>query len=171
MAIETSNIIHITSQKLTRENFTAYGDVIEVNDKANHYTINGGFTERYHDLAKVDVTKQGGHTLINIFRSMPLPQPIVIKMMERHPLSSQAFIPMGNQPYIVIVAPAGKFDVSAIEVFMATAEQGVNYYPGTWHHYCLALNEVSDFIVVDRGGEGDNCDVITLDGSSIVVQF
>ena len=159
----------VTPKALSRENFAAFGDVIEVNDNKNHFTINDGFTERYNDLAEVDVSNKGGRTLINIFRSTPLALPIAVKMMERHPLSSQAFIPMGNQPYLVVVAPLGELEQSAIEVFIATAQQGVNYHAGTWHHYCLALNEVSDFIVVDRGGTGDNCDVINLDGSLIIM--
>jgi ureidoglycolate lyase len=153
---------------LTRENFATFGDVIEVNDKAKNFSINDGFTQRYHDLAKVDVTEEDGRTLINIFRSTPLEQPVNIKMMERHPLSSQAFIPMGQQPYLVVVAPKGELDITKIEVFLASSNQGVNYHKGTWHHYCLALHQVSDFIVVDRGGAGDNCDVINLDGSLVI---
>jgi len=53
-------------------------------------------------------------------------------------------------------------------VFLASPHQGVNYHKGTWHHYCLALHQISDFIVVDRGGVGDNCDVINLDGSLVI---
>jgi len=163
MTPDISSIKHITPKPLTRENFMAFGDVIEVNESNKHFTINDGFTERYHDLATVDVTENNGKTLVNIFRASPLPQPITIKMMERHPLSSQAFMPLGQQPYLVVVAPAGDFNAKQIEVFIATANQGVNYHKGTWHHYCLALNEVSDFLVVDRGGDGDNCDVISYD--------
>lgn len=148
---------------LTRENFVAFGDVIEVNESNKHFTINDGFTERYHDLATVDVTENKGKILINIFRATPLPLPITINMMERHPLSSQAFMPLGQQPYLVIVAPAGEFNVNNIEVFIVNSTQGVNYHKGTWHHYCLALHEVSDFLVVDRGGDGNNCDVISSD--------
>jgi ureidoglycolate lyase len=69
---------------------------------------------------------------------------------------------------LVVVAPKGELDISKIEVFLATAEQGVNYHTGTWHHFCLALNQPSDFLVVDRGGDGDNCDVVTLDGSLVI---
>ena len=123
---------------------------------------------RYHDLAEVDVTEQQGKTLLNIFRSTPLAFPLPIEMMERHPLGSQAFIPMSNQPYVVVVAPSGELDTSKIEVFLASSKQGVNYHKGTWHHFCLALNEVSDFLVVDRGGKGDNCDVEKLDGSLVI---
>jgi|TARA_B110000240_G_C13467685_1_gene439495 ureidoglycolate lyase len=153
---------------LTKENFAPFGDVIEVNDKVKNISINDGFTQRYHDLAQVDVTEKSGRTLINIFRSTPLEQPVSIKMMERHPLSSQAFIPMGQQPFLVVVAPKGELDVTKIEVFLASSDQGVNYHKGTWHHYCLALHQVSDFIVIDRGGAGDNCDAIQLDGCLVI---
>lgn len=158
----------ITPKTLTRENFVTFGDVIEVNNSAKNFSINDGFTQRFHDLATVDVTQENGRTLINIFRSTPLEQPISIKMMERHPLSSQAFMPMGQQPFLVVVAPKGELDTSKIEVFLASSNQGVNYHKGTWHHYCLALHQVSDFIVVDRGGAGDNCDTIKLDGSLVI---
>ena len=158
----------LTPRVLTSEAFSAFGDVIEVNAGAKKIEINDGFTQRYHDLAKVDVNDNEGHTLINIFRTTPLAQPIAIKMMERHPLGSQAFIPMGLNSYLVVVAPAGDFDLNAIEVFIANANQGVNYHKGTWHHYCLALDGESDFLVVDRGGKGDNCEVLELDGSLVV---
>ncbi|PKH85962.1 ureidoglycolate lyase [Colwellia sp. Bg11-28] len=164
----TSKIINVVPQELTAENFSAYGDVISVSESAEHFAINDGHTMRYHDLAEVDVAEQQGKTLINIFRSTPLAFPLPIEMMERHPLGSQAFIPTGKQPYVVVVAPAGELDTSKIKVFLASSEQGVNYHKGTWHHFCLALNEVSDFLVVDRGGEGDNCDVEKLDGSLVI---
>lgn len=155
----------ITAKALTKDAFAKFGDVIEANNNAEHFAINDGNTERFHDLATVDVSDEGGNTLINIFRSTPLKQPIKIAMMERHPLGSQAFMPLGQQPYIVVVAPAGEFSVDAIEVFIARADQGVNYHKGTWHHYCLALHQESDFLVIDRGGKGHNCDVLALDGN------
>jgi len=163
----------IVPKQLTAEAFTAFGDVIEASSQANNFAINDGFTQRYHDLAKVDVAgadddNNKGHALINIFRSTPLTQPIAIKMMERHPHGSQAFIPLGENPYLVVVAPAGEFELGKIEVFLASSKQGVNYHKGTWHHFCLALNSESDFLVVDRGGNGDNCDVLELDGSLVI---
>jgi ureidoglycolate lyase len=155
----------IVPKPLTRESFSVFGDVIETSDKAENFAINGGYTQRYHDLAKIDVNDNGGHALVNIFRSTPMEQPITIKMMERHPNGSQAFVPLGSNPYLVVVAPAGKFDIGKIEVFLANSNQGVNYHKGTWHHFCLALASESDFLVIDRGGKGDNCDVVNLGGS------
>lgn len=164
----TMNIINVVPQKLTAENFAVYGDVISVSESAEHFAINDGHTMRYHNLADIDVIDQQGKTIVNIFRSTPLAFPLPVEMMECHPLGSQAFIPMGNQPYVVVVAPKGELDTSKIEVFLASSEQGVNYHKGTWHHFCLALNKVSDFLVVDRGGEGDNCNVEKLDGSIVI---
>ena len=163
-------ITQITPKPLTSESFSVFGDVIEANDKANNFAINDGYTQRYHDLASVDVNESGGHTLVNIFRSTPLAQPIAIKMMERHPLGSQAFMPLSANPYLVVVAPKGEFDVNKIEVFIAKSHQGVNYHKGTWHHFCLALESESDFLVIDRGGKGDNCDVVELDGSLVIAE-
>lgn len=160
----------ITPQPLTSNAFYAFGDVIEANSDAHNFAINDGFTQRYHDLANVDVSDNQGNAIISIFRSTPLIQPIAIKMMERHPHGSQAFIPMGQNPYLIVVAPSGELDINKIKVFIANSNQGVNYHKGTWHHFCLALGSESDFLVIDRGGEGDNCDVFELGGSLVIAQ-
>ncbi|MFM0720445.1 ureidoglycolate lyase [Paraburkholderia strydomiana] len=148
-------------ERLTRASFAPFGEVIEL-DGARHFAINGGTTERYHDLAAVDVTAQGGRPLINLFRAQPRTLPVDITMMERHPLGSQAFIPLRRGRYLVVVAPPGEFDPARMRAFWTDAWQGVNYAKGVWHHPLLALDQVSDFVVVDRGGEGNNCDELSL---------
>ncbi|WP_175940643.1 ureidoglycolate lyase [Caballeronia sp. BCC1704] len=142
-------------EPLTRAAFEPFGDVIEL-DGAKQIPINLGTTIRFHDLCKVDVTDEGGRTLVNLFRGQPRVLPFEVKMMERHPLGSQAFIPLDERPYLVVVAPAGDLDESQIRAFVTRGWQGVNYAKGVWHHPLIALDKVSDFIVVDRGGEGLN---------------
>ncbi|QSN62645.1 ureidoglycolate lyase [Caballeronia sp. M1242] len=142
-------------EPLTRAAFEPFGDVIEL-DGAKQIPINLGTTIRFHDLCKVDVTDEGGRTLVNLFRGQPRVLPFEVKMMERHPLGSQAFIPLDDRPYLVVVAPAGELDESQIRAFVTRGWQGVNYAKGVWHHPLIALDKVSDFIVVDRGGEGLN---------------
>jgi ureidoglycolate lyase len=148
-------------ERLTREAFAPFGDVIEL-DGARHFPINGGTTERYHDLAQVDVVEQSGRPLINLFRAQPRALPVEINMMERHPLGSQAFLPLSDVSYLIVVAPAGEFDPVRMRAFWTDGWQGVNYAKGVWHHPLLALERVSDFVVVDRGGEQPNCDEIAL---------
>lgn len=148
-------------ERLTRAAFAPFGDIIEL-DGARHFAINGGTTERYHDLASVDVAEQGGRALINLFRAQPRALPVDVTLMERHPLGSQAFIPLRPCRYLVVVAPAGEFDPARLRAFWTDAWQGVNYAKGVWHHPLLVLDQVSDFVVVDRGGEGNNCDELPL---------
>jgi len=159
----------IKTKALTKEAFSKFGDVIEANEQVDHFSINDGFTTRYNDLAKINTESKKGRTLVSIFRSTPMTQPIKIEKMERHPLSSQSFVPLGNEPFLVVVAPQGEFDEESIEIFLASSDQGVNYHAGTWHHFSLALNTISDFLVIDRGGENDklsdaenNCDEVEL---------
>ena len=149
-------------EPLTRTVFAPYGDVIEVGESNEIIPINYGMTERHHDLAGVDVEDEGGRAVISIFRTRPIELPFPIKVMERHPLGSQAFMPLTGESYVVVVAPPGDFDPTQLRAFIASASQGVNYHKGTWHHYCLGLNSSSDFLVIDRGGEGHNCDEVQI---------
>jgi ureidoglycolate lyase len=147
---------------LTAAAFAPFGDVIEAGPNVKSFVINQGLTQRFHDLAQVEVTQNQGRAGISIFRTQPLPMPICIRLLERHPLSSQAFFPLSPRPYLVVVAPPGDLDENAIRIFRAQPGQGVNYRAGTWHHFCLALEAESDFLVVDRIGKGENCDEFIL---------
>jgi ureidoglycolate lyase len=160
--MDTQRLLRI--EPLTRAAFAPFGDVIEL-DGARHFPINGGTTERFHDLAAIDVADAGGRPLVSLFRAQPRAEPIDIALMERHPLGSQAFIPLAAVArYAIVVAPAGPFEPARMRAFIAQGWQGVNYAKGVWHHPLLALDQVSDFIVVDRGGGQPNCDEIVLDG-------
>jgi ureidoglycolate lyase len=152
---------------LTAEAFKPFGEVIEASESREHFTINSGFTERFHSLAEVETLGENARAAISIFRSSPLAPDedgfIKMSTMERHPLGSQAFMPLGDEPYLVLVAPGGEFNEDKLCAFLAQPNQGVNYAAGTWHHFCLALNRTSDFLVVDRIGDGNNCDEVALD--------
>ena len=149
-------------EALTAEAFAPFGDVIEARDDREHFPINAGTTERYHDLAAVEPGPEG-RVILSIFRGQPRQLPFIVKMMERHPLASQAFIPMSGRPYLVVVAVAGDIPESnQLRAFLAGPHQGVNYAPGVWHHPLLALEATCDFLVVDRKGPGHNCDEVIL---------
>lgn len=162
-------------EPLTKQAFLPFGDLIEANEEAHHFTINKGYTERFHDLANIDTLAHNGKTAVSIFVSTPLPLPLKLELLERHPLSSQAFIPLNNEPYLVAVAPKGNLNPQAIKIFIANGHQGVNYHAGTWHHFCLALNRVSQFLVVDRISQPgtkspNNCDEKTLEKPIILAE-
>jgi ureidoglycolate lyase len=147
---------------LTREAFAPFGDVIAAAGVAPR-SINFGATERYHDLAGIDCTDEGGRTIVSLFHSTPREFPWTLRVVENHPLSSQAFVPLSGRPYLVVVAPKGPFDPDKVEAFLAGGNQGVNYAKGTWHHFVLSLGAASDFLVIDRDGPGNNCIEVSLD--------
>lgn len=155
-------MLPLIPRPLERAAFAPYGDVIEASDACERRIINEGSTVRHHDLARLDLLAQGGRPIVSIFRATPRAAPIRIRHMERHPLSSQAFMPLGPNPFLIVVAPAGPFDPRRVEAFLAGPEQGVNYTAGVWHHYLLALGGVSDFLVIDRAGPGANLDEVAL---------
>ena len=151
----------VTPRPLTAEAFAPYGEVISAREGVEKYPINYGATTRFNALAHVDASTDGGAPIISLLRSTPLPA-LELKIMERHPVGSQAFMPLNGRPYLVAVAPAGELDPAKIEVFLAAGDQGVNYAAGTWHHYSLALGAESDFLVIDRAGPGQNLDEVEL---------
>lgn len=151
----------LTPEPLTADAFAPFGDLID--KRHEPVMINEGNTEKYQDLAHLALIAEDGYPQVHIYRSTPLALPLKLSMMERHPLSSQLFFPLSPRPYLVLVAPAGEFDREKLKLFVVQPGQGVNYAPGTWHHYSLALGQPSEFLVVDRGGPEENCDVITLD--------
>ena len=158
--------LELRPEPLTRDAFAPFGDVIDTGG-AESYPINEGTADRFHNLAEVDVDEAGGRALISIFRSRPRDYPFEIQMMERHPIARQAFIPLARRPYLVVVAAIGAAPSAAgLKAFLATGSQGVNYRRGVWHHPLLSLEAESDFLVIDRGGDGDNLDEALLDGDT-----
>lgn len=151
----------ITADPLTAAAFAPFGQVIQI-EGAHHYPINMGMTERYHDLARVELAGPLARPLISIFRGQPYALPHKLTLLERHPLGSQAFYPLSSRPFLVIVAPDTADGPGRPRAFLAGPGQGVNIAMNTWHGVLTALETVSDFLVVDRGGEGNNLQEHTL---------
>ncbi|WP_457938952.1 ureidoglycolate lyase [Mesorhizobium sp. 10J20-29] len=145
----------ITARPLTREKFAEFGDVIDT-EGGLHYPINGGMTERFHALARPEAAGPDGHVLINIFQGQPYRLPLAMRMVERHPLGSQAFIPLSPQPFIVVVCHDEAGKPGEPHAFVTAPGQGVNYPRNLWHGVLTVIGEPQDFLVVDRGGDGVN---------------
>lgn len=109
------------------------------NAETGFFHINNGLVERYHDLALVEILEQD-RTLISINRAQPANLPLTIHELERHPLGTQAFIPMKGEVFVVVVALGDdKPDLSTLRAFITNGEQGVNYHRNVWHHPLFAL--------------------------------
>lgn len=142
-------------EPLTREAYAPFGQVIET-DGAHHYPINGGMTERFHDLARIELGGTDPRPLISIARGKPYDLPLTLTMVERHPLGSQAFFPLSAHPFLSIVAPDENGVPGVPRAFLCRPGQGINMQMNTWHAVLTPLEAECDFLLIDRGGPGNN---------------
>ncbi|WP_346796187.1 ureidoglycolate lyase [Halomonas sp. Bachu 37] len=156
-------MLELNARPLTPQSFAPFGDVIDART-ADSFPINEGRTQRHHDIAKVETLGDDARTLISIFVSQPVELPLEISYLERHPLGSQAFMPLHEEHFLIVVAPPGDdVDPAKVCAFFTDGRQGVNYRPGTWHAVQSVLYREGEFLVVDRGGAGNNCEEYPLE--------
>ncbi len=146
-------MIALVAQPLTLAAFAPFGTVIEPTGEP--ITINAGFARRFNDLCAVDLAGAGAATNVSIFIARARTLPLAITMMERHPLGSQAFMPLQDAPWLAVVC-TDPDDPASFRAFAATGRQGVNYARNTWHFPLITFGEGDRFMVVDRKGPGDN---------------
>ena len=164
------SIINIIPKKITKENFSLFGDIISTRS-AKPIDINAGYAKRFDDLANINTYKDNGKTIVSIFSAKKRSFPMKIDMMEKHPLGSQAFIPMKETTFLVLVAPENdKPDLNKIESFIVPSGVGINYKPGIWHFPLIATEDMN-FLVVDRKGAGENLVIENLEKEEILLQF
>ena len=156
--------------KINRSNFVAYGDLISTDD-INPIDINAGYAKRFNNLANVDTLKDEGKTIVSIFSALKRTFPMKIDMMEKHPLSSQAFIPMKETTFLSFVAPPGKFpEINKVQSFIIPPKTGINYKSGIWH-FPLISTEDTNFLVIDRKGSGENLIIHKFEKEKIILDY
>ncbi len=144
----------IRPEALTAETFAPFGEVLEADGPPDRI-INQGLCGRWHDRAALDFGPEG-RAGISVFKAEPRTLPLRLEMVERHPLGSQAFLPMSLDPFLVIVAPDEGGEPGRPRAFLTKPGQGINFRRGTWHGVLTPLYAPGLFAVVDRIGEGAN---------------
>jgi len=138
---------------LTADAFAPFGEVLEATG-APDKIINQGLCGRFHDRARLDFTD--GRAGISLFKSEARRLPYLLDMVERHPLGSQAFLPMSFDPFLVIVASDADGRPGRPMAFRTEPGQGINIARNTWHGVLTPLQAPGLFAVIDRIGEGAN---------------
>jgi ureidoglycolate lyase len=160
--------IKLRPSPLTQVHFKRFGQVMDTTD-AETLLINNGTTERFHDLASVDVIGGHGRVSLSIFRVLEAASlPMQITLMERDPLGSQSFMPLGGDDWFIVVCEGqDKPDPATLRCFRATGQQGINYGRNVWHHPLISQMPGQQFLVVDRVGDGDNLEVACFDQGEV----
>ena len=156
--------------KITKENFTIFGDLIS-GKNVKPIDINAGYAKRFNDLADINTSIDAGSPIVSIFSALKRTFPMRIDMMEKHPLGSQAFIPIKETTFLAFVAPPGNSpDISKIKSFIIPPKTGINYKPGIWH-FPLISTENTDFLVIDRKGSGENLIIHKFNEEEIILKY
>jgi len=155
--------ITLTVEPLTQQGFAPYGDVVE-SEGRDSMPMNAGMAQRFHAVAEVDAVGEEARGIISVIEAKLFEMPKSVTFVERHPLGSQAFIPLDETPFLVVVAPPTEtVELSKMRAFITNGRQGINYHRGTWHHVLLTPFAPMRFICVDRAGKGDNCEEFWFD--------
>ena len=160
----------IKPKLISKENFKKFGDMITTSG-IKPLEINDGYAKRFDGIANLNTKKDNGESTISIFSALKRSFPMKVDMMEKHPLGSQAFIPMKETVFLAFVVPEGdEPDLNKIESFIVPNGIGVNYNAGVWHFPLIATEDMN-FLVVDRLGDGDNLVLHDLNKENITLEF
>jgi len=156
--------------KISKNNFAEFGDLIS-SAGVKPIDINAGYAKRFDNLANINTLADSGKPIVSIFSALKRNFPMKIDMMEKHPLGSQAFIPMKETTFLVFVAPLGDApEISKIKSFIIPPKMGINYKPGIWH-FPLISTENTDFLVIDRKGDGENLIIHEFNEDKIILKY
>lgn len=142
----------LTATTINSDAIAGLAELIDASDTPDKF-INQGRCGRFHDRATLDVDGRVG---VSVFQSTSFSMPFKMEMMERHPLGSQAFLPMQEGEYLVVLAEDKDGAPVAPRAFIAGPGQGVNIGRNVWHGVLCPLSDPGLFMVVDRVGEGPN---------------
>jgi ureidoglycolate lyase len=146
-------------EPLSVEAFAPFGDVVSAGLRAGQ-SANQGTATRFDWCTELVNRRDAAKANVSVFRSVAKQLPFTLKLLEHHPFSTQAFLPMVCARYLVCVAPTasdGGPDVSGVRAFVCLPGQGINYRVGVWHHPIVALEADADFVMVafEDGTKGD----------------
>lgn len=162
----------VRAAPLSVEGFAPFGDVVSAGLRAGT-AANQGTAVRFDRCARLETSRPGAPPNLAVFRSTPQDLPLPVRLLERHPCSSQAFLPLVCSRFLVIVAPAredGAPDLERLQAFVAGPGQGINYHRGVWHHPMVALDTPAELAMLAwEDGSAQDCEEHRFDAPHALV--
>ena len=149
----------IVAVPLTKEGFAPFGEVVSAGLQGGA-SANQGTAQRFDFTCALHNGRPQSRANLVAVRCVPVALPLELKLLEKHPQSSQTFLPMIVSRYLVCVAPAGNDGLpklDGLKAFIGAPGQGINYHAGIWHHPLVVLDEPAQFamLVWEDGGKDD----------------
>jgi ureidoglycolate lyase len=153
--------LRLATRPLTAHAFAAYGEVLDLEGGAAR-AVNAGTSTRVDLPSSLDLVRDAGRPLLATYRAQAQALQGPWRVLERHRHGSQTFVPLDAVRWVVLVAQGGDTpDVTTLAAFEAGARQGITLHPGTWHHPLIAL-DAGLFLVLERSGPSEDCEVVQL---------
>ncbi len=153
---------------INKQNFSEFGQLISTKDIKGE-NINSDTSKCFYDLANIEIFGENNQSRINIFKAKKRTFPLEINMLENHPFSSQAFIPLQNTSFIVVVAPISKVpNLNLLQAFKVPSEEGVNFNPKVWHFPLIAIED-SNFLTIDKKDSKNNLEIYNFQNNDIIL--
>ena len=151
----------VSAEPLTEAAYARYGGIVAA-DLARPQTVstNGGTAKRWVEVVqpenRYDQSGKAGRLVVNVSLSAPRPvkdggerrQTFTLEMLERHPFTTQMFVPMSaDAKYLVVVAENKvdddtRPDLETLRAFVASSGQGICYKTGLWHAPMAVIGRV-----------------------------
>ena len=147
----------ISIEQLDINIFSKFGDIIQKKNALELRSINQGTTTRHHNISKLSLESKNGNSAISIFSGIPRSFPIEIKIMEKHPIASQSFLPIQDYDWLIVVCEEKNElpDLNTLRCFHVDGDTGITYNQNVWHHPLL-VKKKQDFWVIDRINNQEN---------------
>jgi ureidoglycolate lyase len=163
---ETRTQRSLLVEPLTAGRFEPFGQVLSAAQMEGAASANQGTAARKNHSATLFSGRSGASPNLALFRAEPQPFPFEVRLLERHPHSTQCFLPLACARYLICVAPTkadGWPELAGLRAFFGAPGQAINYLPGVWHHPIVALDAPADFAMLafEDGSAGD-CELWTL---------
>jgi ureidoglycolate lyase len=162
----------VAAEPITPAGYAPYGSLIAARPSAPR-AANHGTARAWDDLAPlVNARGDAARPTVSLFRCAPHRAPALeVRWLERHPFSTQLFVPMGPARYLVVVARGGDApDLSTLAAFVVEGPQAITYAPGIWHHPMVALDREVDFVnLLFADGTDADCEERAYDPPRVTV--
>lgn len=174
----------LSATPIDAERYALYGAVVAAHGGVTPRIANHGAALAWDGLATLLDTRGPAAAIhASLFRCKPLEGiSLDIRRLERHPRSTQLFVPMNATRYLIVVA-LGEDDPdwSTLAAFVVGPTQAITYGPGIWHHPMVALATETDFVNIVgsalREGDSatrdatDDCDERTFEPPTVRVMI
>jgi ureidoglycolate lyase len=157
--------MNLSPEPMTAEAFAPYGEPLSIEGRIGR-AINAGTSIRHDDVARLDLARDGGRAALHVFVASARALPLGVPLVERHPLGSQTFQPLGPVASLVVVAGDGPSPARP-RAFLTRPGQGWSLARGVWHAP-LAMMGDCEVLVIERAPTQDNLELRALDTPWIV---